>query len=311
MLPLVVVGARFAQFLCAMILLGSPLFFLYSPHAFGFASSGTRTWPRPLLGGAAVALILSAMISLWAQTAVMTDSMAEAFEPGTLAMVLTDSQFGVALAARVSFTIVAAAALISFGPSRALWLVVTVLGLGIVASFAWTGHGASDEGAAGVLHTGGDILHLVAAAVWIGALATFAMLLFQSTRLTHDAELIAVHQALSRFSVVGSAVVVVLLATGLVNTWFLVGPDHLIDLVKTEYGLLLSAKLALFALMLALAAKNRFYLTPHFGDALKGRGEVAAAVAALRRSVILETAAAAIILLLVSMIGTLMPPAAG
>ena len=49
-----------------------------------------------------------------------------------------------------------------------------------MASFAWTGHGAADEGLGGLLRVIGDVFHLIAAAVWVGALAVFALLLFQS-----------------------------------------------------------------------------------------------------------------------------------
>lgn len=100
-----------------------------------------------------------------------------------------------------------------------------------------------------------------------------------------------------------------LLLTGLVNSWFLVGPDHLSALAPSAYGLLLVAKVVLFAGMLGLAAINRFRLTPGLGAALAG-APPQAALAALRRSIVLETAAAIAVLALVSLLGTLAPPAA-
>jgi len=307
MLTLAVVTARLAQFVCAMILLGSPLFFLYGLPAQGVGSASSLKWPRPLLSGAAIVLLLGAALSLGAQTAVMTDSVADAFKPDSVATVLTDSHFGLAIAARMGLTVLAALALVAVRPSRALWLVLAVLGAGIVATFAWTGHGAADEGAAGMVHLASDILHLLGAAVWLGALAALAILLFESRGAVLDAEFAALHGALARFSGIGSAVVAILLATGLINSWFLIGPSHVAELIKAPYGQLLLAKVALFVVMLGLAAMNRFLLTPRFGGALGTQAPTEAAVAALRRSVVLESAAAFLVLVLVSVLGTLAP----
>jgi copper resistance protein D len=66
------------------------------------------------------------------------------------------------------------------------------------------------------------------------------------------------HRALERFSGVGTVLVGTLVATGLINSWFLVGPENVEGLLGTDYGLLLALKLALFAGMLALAGANRF-----------------------------------------------------
>jgi putative copper resistance protein D len=104
-------------------------------------------------------------------------------------------------------------------------------------------------------------------------------------------------------------VVALLVLTGLVNSWFLVGPAHLGALLTSAYGLLLGAKILVFAGMLGLAAINRFRLTPGLGAALAG-APPQAILAALRRSLLLETAAAIAVLALVSLLGTLAPPAA-
>jgi putative copper resistance protein D len=149
-----------------------------------------------------------------------------------------------------------------------------------------------------------DILHLLAAAVWLGALTALAILLTTAREGARD-DAAALHSALARFSGVGSAVVAVLLATGLVNSGFLVGPSRLGQLFLTPYGVILLAKVTLFAGMLGLAAWNRFRLTPRLEQALGGVG---AAVASLRRSVVLESAAGALVLALVSVMGVLAPP---
>ena len=71
-----------------------------------------------------------------------------------------------------------------------------------------------------------------------------------------------------------------------------------------------SIGLALFTLMLALAAGNRFRLTPGLGSVL-ARGENSReALQRLRRSVVTETLVGAVMLAVVAVMGTLAPPSA-
>ena len=66
--------------------------------------------------------------------------------------------------------------------------------------------------------------------------------------------------AARRFSEVGVVSVACLIATGLVNSWYLVGGVP--GLLGTSYGRLLLLKLCLFAAMLAVATANRRRWTP-------------------------------------------------
>ncbi|MFD2427101.1 CopD family protein [Sphingobium scionense] len=69
------------------------------------------------------------------------------------------------------------------------------------------------------------------------------------------------HRALDGFAKVGSVVVGLLILSGFINSWILIGPSRLGSLFASLYGLLLGAKLILFGVMLTLAAANRFFLT--------------------------------------------------
>ena len=100
--------------------------------------------------------------------------------------------------------------------------------------------------------------------------------------------------------------VTLLVASGVVNGWFLVGPDNLTDLVSTPYGRLLLVKLGAFAGMLLLATINRYRLTP----ALKARPDVLS-VTSLRRAIGLEATLGFTVLALVAWFGTLEPPISG
>jgi putative copper resistance protein D len=62
--------------------------------------------------------------------------------------------------------------------------------------------------------------------------------------------------------------------------------------------------------MLALAAGNRFRLTPVLGSVLAGGEDPRQALQRLRRSIVAETLAGAVLIAVVAIMGTLAPPSA-
>ncbi|MDB5441070.1 MAG: copper resistance protein CopD [Caulobacteraceae bacterium] len=308
MIETVVVAARTIQFLAATVLFGTPLFLLYGLKT-ALALAPARGWPRPLFAACAGAVGLGALASLMAQTAVMAGHPAAAFDRETLFSVLTDSAFGLAILIRAVAAAGALAAAITVRPGRGLWSALAALGAIVLASFAWSGHGATEEGVAGGLHAAADILHLLAAGLWLGALAGLAILLAAAQVASDKAMTQLVHGALAAFSGIGAAVVAVIVASGLINSWFLVGPSHVWQIGGSTYGRLLLLKLALFVAMLGLAGLNRYRLTPGLARGLE-QADPAKAIAGLRRSVVIETAAGFAILILVSVLGTLEPVSA-
>jgi putative copper resistance protein D len=180
----------------------------------------------------------------------------------------------------------------------ALALVAGVL----IASLAGTGHGPSPEGAAGWPHLAADGLHLLAAGAWLGAFPPLVMLVFGP--METEAAVARAHGALDAFSRIGPSVVVLILLSGLVNGWYLAGPNHLTDLATIPWGAVLLVKLALFAGMLALAAAHRWRLVP----ALAATGGGPNTVRVLRRTLALEAALGLALLGAVSALGTLQPP---
>jgi putative copper resistance protein D len=296
-----VVLARLAAFVAAAALFGGPLFVLYGGRQDEAAPPGLR----PVLIGAALAALLAADVALIAQTAQMAGDMRAGLDAATLHEVLTGSGFGRSIVARAAAGFAALVVLLRMRPGRRVWTLTAALGGVGLAALAWDGHGAADPGLAGALHAAADVIHLLAVGVWLGALLCLSLRL--SARAPSDEALSALHRALGGFSGVGSAAVAAILASGLVNVWFLVGPHHLAGLVTTAWGWLLLAKLALFGAMLGLAARNRWRLTPRLEASLAG--DPRAALVALRRSVGLETALGLGVLALVSVLGVLAPPA--
>jgi putative copper resistance protein D len=304
-----VVVLRLLQYGGAMILFGSSLFFIYALPREGPGSAAATPWAPRLVAGGGALLAAAALLSLPVHAGVLAGAPSEAFNPETLSAVVSGMGLGRAAAVRALAAVLATVLLLGLNPTRRVWIAVALLGGVAVASLPWMGHGAASEGSAGRLHLASDVLHSWAAAVWIGALVPFLLLLRAPQRTA--AEAAALHRALHGFSGVGSLLVAVLVLTGVVNGTFLVGPDRIEGLWTTPYGRLLSLKILLFVGMLGLAAANRYRLTPAFGRALEAQSDPARAVAGLRRSVMLEMCVGLAVLGLVACFGTLAPPAAG
>jgi putative copper resistance protein D len=115
--------------------------------------------------------------------------------------------------------------------------------------------------------------------------------------------------AARRLSALGIASIACLAVTGVVAGVNLSGGPA--ALLGTPYGRLLTAKLLLFALMVAFAAANRRRWTPMLeaADATGDAGAAAAAVRRLRRNTICETALAVAIVAIVGALGALSPGA--
>jgi copper transport protein len=140
---------------------------------------------------------------------------------------------------------------------------------GVGLSLAATGHAATAPPQ--WLTRSSLFLHGIGVVYWVGALAPLAAMV----RRRAD----TLPSVLHRFSTLALPVVGVLVLTGLGLS--VIQLESFGALVETGYGILLSIKLALVVLLLALAALNRLYLTPAIvADAGKAR--------ALRRSIVFE-----------------------
>lgn len=291
-----------------MVLFGSSLFLIYAMPPEAAGSGAQLGWTRRALATSAGAVLVGSLAGLLTQTSILAGSISEGLRLSSLSAVITTMALGPATLARCAAAAVALSLVLALPLRRTLCIVCVALGLVVNASFAWTGHGAATEGPLGLVHTTADVVHTLAAGVWIGALVMFAGLLHGAGR--HRATDQALHRALQGFAGVGTALVAVLIATGLVNSWFLIGPTHLSGLWTTVYGRLLSLKLVLFVGMLGLAAANRYRLTPALGASLRGDGTAASPVTALRRSLLIETGAGFGVLFLVAWLGTQDPVSA-
>lgn len=231
-------------------------------------------------------------------------SLSDIFSQDVLRTVLLQTGFGQDWVARFVLALLLAGMLFPFLSPKQIkpaWinLGVVALAAGLTGSLAWAGHAVGAEGIEGIVHPAADFVHLVAAAAWVGTLLPLALLLAVAGQ---DTASIAVARiATIRFSTFGIGSVATLLVTGSINSWYLAG--SIPAMTETDYGRLLLLKIALFLIMVAVAAVNRLWLTPRL---VQGTNSAAAvdALSRLRRNASLEVAIGAIIIAVVATLGT-------
>jgi len=230
-------------------------------------------------------------------------SLGEALSADGLGTVIGETQFGQASAARLLCSLVLAVCLVFDRFALLRWGALAA-SLGLVAGLAWTGHAGSTPDPLGEVHLAADILHLGAASAWIGGLFLLVGLLItgrrQQTPVWRAFEL----DSIRRFSILGMVSVASLTLSGLFNAWLLVGSWR--GLVVTGYGLLLSVKLVLFAVMLAFAAINRLWLTPQLASVAPGQPGPTA-VRRLTRNTMIELALGLMVFAIVGALGLKYP----
>lgn len=298
---------RLGLYLDLMALFGIAAFALYALRGDerrfeGAIALGPWLWVSTVLG------TLLSLGGLFMLAAGMAGVPLASVDLASVEMIVGATSVGAAWIVRMAMLLLAFVAVLALRrrPAAALSLVAAA-GATALASLAWGGHGAMDEGAVAWVHLTADIGHLLAAGIWVGALLALLLLVFRRRDLVDRDHLILSHRALAGFSLVGTLTVAAIILSGLVNSWLLIGPANILKLPSSLYGQLLIAKLLLFGAMAALAATNRFRLVPQFERSLPS-ADHRAALRALRRSLAIETGCAVAVLALVAWLGTLEPP---
>ena len=180
--------------------------------------------------------------------------------------------------------------------STTLWLAL-IASLGILLTISLTSHAAATIGIARFALIN-DIVHLTAAAVWVGGL----LQLIANTPLfiggiSESARRNALSRLIRRFSAAAALSVIVLIVTGVYSAWAQVTD---FAAMQTPYGSALAAKVALIALLLLVAAVNLIWIRPRL------RGSDSAAKW-LRRTVVAEVVLATLVILVVGFLTALEP----
>lgn len=146
-------------------------------------------------------------------------------------------------------------------PSPPRWIVAS-LGLGaacLVATPALAGH-ASTQSPAGVF-VSSDVVHVLAASVWVGGIACLLLALPAGTRELERPDRGRLLQAvLGRFSPLALASVLAIAATGVVQAYIDVRTIE--GLWNTTYGTLILVKVALLVALIGLGWVNRERVIP-------------------------------------------------
>jgi putative copper export protein/mono/diheme cytochrome c family protein len=263
-----------------------------------------------ILWCAGAAILLSGTLWFLLQAASISGhSLADPATRAALVPVLCRTHFGHAMLARLVLTVLALAGLPCVAAARTprrrvvTLAAIAVLAAADFAALAWAAHAVATPGAT---HLVADIAHLLAAGLWLGGLVVLAAFFATRGGKPDPAWIAIVGAATRRFSHLGLACVAVLLASGIVESWFLVGTVP--ALVGTAYGHLLLVKLALFATMIALAAVNRFHLTPRIGQASRKRRDGTwHTLGRLRRNTLAELILGGLVLVIVGALGAIAP----
>ncbi len=221
-------------------------------------------------------------------------SLSELIHTPTLQMVWSQTQFGELWKWRAIFWI-ACALTVSWRITKPLAMLSATL---FVASLAWSGHGQT--GPVRMWHLSADIIHLLICSIWPVGLLPFVMLLRRLRQTSAERSLAGV---IYRFSTASLVSVSLLILTGMVNAFCLLGTFH--ALFTTHYGHMLLLKLAFFLAMISLGAVNLLVLKPRV---LSDDPAMSDHARQLQRNATIEFAIGIFVILVVGLLGTL-PPA--
>lgn len=248
------------------------------------------------LGLLGAGLLLAALVTSFAVQAVRFDL----FDPARLQGWLA-TQFGLMWLTRLGLTLVLLAALLFLRKNQTAagwpWAVVLPAAAGVAVTTSLVSHSAALPFERWLPVTL-DLLHLLAAAVWVGGLAQLALALWLA-RKHIPAELrgwLSLGLTLN-FSTLAAGAVGVLLVSGGYLGWKHVGSWP--ALFGTAYGLTLLVKIGLALPAFAVAGANLFWLKPKL-EAAAANPEAPAARSArnhLRLAVRVELASALLVLL--------------
>ena len=295
------IASRFLHYAALLVLFGGTLFPLYAFPTSSMRPDWFMARQRRAETFAAVLALVSGLAWLAFTTAEMSGVASDALSPSAVWDVVKETGFGrlwvgrLGLMAAIVSTIVART-------SWALWVSPFLAGA-LLVSLAGAGHGSAPEGPLGALHAVSDGFHLLAAGLWLGALAPLSWTMRAALYEKLAQRGFEVEIVLQRFSGVGYLAVAILIGTGLVNSWFLVGSLRM--LTENPYGRLLAIKLGLFVAMMAFASANRFWIAPTLvrtGSADHGPG-----LRRIRNHIAFEQALGLAVIGAVSVLGTMQP----
>jgi copper transport protein len=220
-----------------------------------------------LLAGAAVALVAS-LVSIPLQAAYANGTGASAFVDGGLLGDVMKERFGRAAVVRAGLVAALAASILWRRRRRpatsGVPLLTALVGLGVLETFAYAGHGYTGRWPQLGLFT--DLTHLGGAALWLGGLVVLALVLRR--RPTSSAEANSTASAAGRFSRIALPAIGLVVLSGVVQGWRQVGSWS--ALLHTTYGRLLIVKVLVVVAIIVVASAAREAVRDRAAPALRG-----------------------------------------
>ena len=330
---------RFVNYAAIALALGGLAFLIaiWLPALSGVAGAGSE-WgaaagaferrARWLLVGAVVAGVVSGLLGIVFQGATAAGiSLADALDPGIVREVL-DTRFGRVWMARIIAWVVLGGAIAVYAsggfrpalrPARlgatglagarapAAWQVAL---LAVPAAFiaitpALGGHASTQSPSAALIPL--DVAHVVAMSLWTGGLAMLLFVLPAATRRLEPPDRSRLLAAvLVRFSPLALACVIVLLATGVAQSWIHIGAPG--EVLGTAFGKAALIKFGLLLVLIGLGAVNRQRVVPRLRRIAAGGDPPGAAGRLLRRTLRAEVALLAVVLAVTAALVNFAPP---
>lgn len=207
-----------------MVVFGVALFGVHAMREDDRRLPIARRYVRVVCGAAVLGIGLS-LASMVVMAKAMTGASAYAeLTAHVFSMIVTGTAVGVALVMRAVALLAGLAAIVALSTRPLPPLSVpSAFGAVALATLAWAGHGAMDDGMRGAFHLVIDIAHLLAAGAWVGALVAFVMLASAARGASPEAvDLFG--RASNGFARIGTLIVATLAVTGVVNYFLIAGP---------------------------------------------------------------------------------------
>jgi copper transport protein len=298
------VVVRWLGYLATAALLGAASFllFVFQPAAgprqqtsLALARLTTR------IGWAAWIFLVIAAVGSFAVQLIAVGGSVDGRESSATVTQLLQTRYGVVWITRLGLIAVIGALMVWLPRRPRLWRIVASAGSVLLLTTALNSHGAAAQGWLPLIS---DWIHLLAGAIWVGGLFTFAMFLWwmARTNATDRADLVA--RLVPAFSTLAFGCVALLTATGSYLTWVHVG--GWLPFWETLYGQSLAIKLSVVVPLVALGAVNLLLIRPKLVQ--MRIASVIRLVEWLRRTVTVESALGVVVMLVAAML-TSLPPA--
>jgi putative copper resistance protein D len=248
---------NFVGFLALFVVFGLVISKLWLVPSSAFADPDLALRWRQMVNESLALLTFAGVALLFARAAVIDDESVET-PFADLPLLLSKTHFGCVWSVHLSALAVLSvcARLFVLGSRSSKWAAMPVCIAGLVIAFTYSASShASDDGDF-TLSELNDWMHIVSTAVWGGAILASSLLVIPSLK-RHDSALSNFATRLSDLAAVALAVVLI---TGIVNACLQL--PNWEALIATNYGRLLSVKVAIVLAMVSIGAFNRFVAIP-------------------------------------------------